>query len=396
MGPADLTEYVEHATEVVATSPELGLRNTQLRLVEPFLEALGWNVRAPEVEAAFHVPGAEATVDYALLADGRPTVFVFTRPAEESLGTDDTDQLSEAMRAAGVSWGVLTNGRQFAFAGSKDGETEWAECDLQGLPERSTVLEHYTRARAIERARTRTRAERETAAERLEDAGDELVEALTTELQAATDGAAAADLETATREFVQRLVQSFRSDDGTGSRPTGTPRDGTEAGPAGVSDAAEVEAETEDTETSVEPAQESVDDAASASDRQDGVQTVAAASAGGDGEFVARFFRDRTSVGAVGCSTVEGAMGQIVDYLVEQHHLAGSISLPYCPDEDETAVLHREPVHPDGRPMRPAVELESGPFLWTGGDLETQRARLEDLASRAGLRVMFQGDWRTR
>ncbi|WP_439026130.1 hypothetical protein [Haloarchaeobius sp. DT45] len=395
MGPAELTEYVHRASDVVAASSELGLRNTQLRLVEPFLEVLGWNVRAPEVEAAYVVSETEVTVDYALLADGRPSVFVQTGACETSFGPEDRETLLEAMAVMDVAWGVLTNGRQFSFVGRRGGRDEWVDCTLSALPENTRVLDHYTRTSALERARARSRAERATAAERLDAAGEELVESLVADLQAATDGAAAADIEAATREFVDRLARSFRPDEG---------RDATSAdGPTGDSPP---EQQPPEETAAVQESKErggSVSGPAGQEERRSddgrpateaGVETVTSASAADDGEYVARFFRDRTSVGAVGSSTVEGAMAQTVDYLIEHHRLTGSISLPYCPGDDDVAVLHREPTHPNGEPMRPAVKLDTGPFLWTAGDVESQRERLEDLASRAGLRVMFQGDWR--
>ncbi|WP_435318107.1 hypothetical protein [Haloarchaeobius sp. TZWSO28] len=393
MGPAELTEYVEHASEVLAASSELGMRNTQLRLVEPFLETLGWNVRAPEVEAAYEVTAADVRVDYALLADGRPAVFVLTEPCEDTLEAEARRALLDAMREMEVGWGVLTNGRRFAFVGRRDGRDEWVESSLAELPETTTVLERFTRASALERARSRSRAERATAAEQLAGAGEDLVDDLVAELLETTDGAAAADIETATREFVRRLTRSFQPDDEEGARQPST-------APTDVERSA---SPTDDSDDDSEPdergatADRSDDDSDGESNQTaEGVRTVATASAGSDGEYVARFFRDRTSVGAVGSSTVAGTMAQVVDYLIEHHHLSRSVSLPYCPADDGMAVLHYEPTHPTGEPMRPAVELDTGPYLWTGGDVEAQRTRLEDLASRAGLRVMFQGDWSPR
>jgi len=130
--------------------------------------------------------------------------------------------------------------------------------------------------------------------------------------------------------------------------------------------------------------------------RRAGVSTLAGASEASasesDGEFVLRFFEDGRSVGAVGNPNAGVAVAQGVQYLLAERGLAPRIQLPYAPVADGEAFLAREPVHPDGREMASAIDL-GDVCVATGADAATLRASIEALAGRAGLRVMFAGDW---
>lgn len=84
---------------------------TRACIIDPILEALGWNVREPEeVELEFGTIDGKA-VDYALKINGKPVVLVEAKGLSESL--DDVKGITQVVgyaANAGVDWCVLTNG----------------------------------------------------------------------------------------------------------------------------------------------------------------------------------------------------------------------------------------------------------------------------------------------
>jgi len=112
-----------------------------------------------------------------------------------------------------------------------------------------------------------------------------------------------------------------------------------------------------------------------------------------DGEYVVRFFNDRSSIGAIGHSTSAGALVEAADYLLERG-LAG-VEVPWSPDEGERTVLNVDPTRADGSPMDDPERLANGLVLETAGNVDERAARVEALAARAGLRAMLTGDWET-
>ncbi|WP_435349055.1 hypothetical protein [Haloarchaeobius sp. HRN-SO-5] len=371
MGPDELQSYVDDARATIAESVELGRRNTELRLVEPFLECLGWDVRSSAVEAAYRVADEKAVIDYALLVDAEPAIFVDVLACEESLNPTAGEELVSLMAAADVEWGILTNGRTFAFVARRaDGEDGFT-CELDSLPDRASALQRFTPDGASEYVRQPDR--RRAAARRILEHRKSLEQAIVDELEKLADEPEAVpreELYAITSSFVGELTETLATKDAAESAARISDPD-PETAAASPGDGAQ----TGEVETPIE---------------SDGAGHPAL---DGDGEYVARLFDGSSTVGAVGGSSVAGTMKEVVDYLVDQHHLHAGLSLPYGPGDDDHAVINREPEHPNGDPMDEYVRLDSGPFLWTAGDLEERRERIEALAERVGLRVMFQADW---
>jgi len=419
MTEPDLRQYVERAR--TAAAADLSLRNTELKLVQPLLAELGWDVHGPDAAAEVGVPADRDPVNYGLRIDGRPAVFVDVVACGEPLREADARRLGAALSAAGVDRGLLTNGRSFVFldrAGARD------ECRLDELPDHPDAVTPYTRAAA--EARVGTRAERRAAAERIAARRDEVVEDVTERLVATADGAAAGDLAAAADRFVDDLLAAL-GDDAPAAVPdewAATPgeadatAEGSYAPPDesnGTSDESNVPpgervAPANDAETAAgddrgQGSGES-DDAATvgasasptAPGSDDGPTAGAAAASGTDetGEYIVRFFSGRTSVGAVGTDTATGATAAAIEYLIEQHALDAGLSLPWRPeaaDDDGRAVLNHDPAHPSGAPMDASERLSNGYHLLATLDAPSARTVVAELADEAGLRPMFQGDW---
>jgi hypothetical protein len=95
----------------------LGEQNTKASLIEPLLEALGWDVRNPdEVDREHRPTPKDAPVDYALLLLRKPRLLVEAK----GLGEDLNDrrwigQILGYATVAGATWCVLTDGDVFSL-----------------------------------------------------------------------------------------------------------------------------------------------------------------------------------------------------------------------------------------------------------------------------------------
>jgi hypothetical protein len=397
MTEPDLDTFVERARASVAESDDLSVRNTELRLVQPLLSALGWDVHGPEVTAGVAVDADRDPVNYALRVDGRPAVFVDVVACKDPLREADADRLTAALAAADVSHGILTNGRSFVLIAGE----ERVECRLDELPDRTGVASMYAREAAA--LRIGAAGKRRAAAERIAARREAVTEDLTERLVIAADGAAAGDLAAAVEEFVDDLLAVLADEDPEDGPSGSVVQSENDGDPAANAAGAVASSPSGPVDEPTEPNHEPETTASSAGDgagSRDHGSSTAPASDGetgdGSGEYVVRFFDGRTSVGAVGTDGLAGATASAVEYLNEQHALDAGLSLPWRPDaadDDGRAVLAHDPVHPNGRPMREVESLSNGTYLLATLDASSARTVVEELAAEAGLRAMFQGDW---
>lgn len=413
MDAQELRQYAEQTRERVATTNSLSERNTQLRLVQPFLETLGWSLDRIVAEYEFADARGES-VDFALLVGKVPEIVVETRACSEDLREADVEALGSVLLGTDVDWGILTNGRQFVFAGvDETGTLERRPVELDGLPDRMDVVSRYTEqvaSRRVERRKERY----STAVERLESDRQAIQNALTERLVATTGDDVAPMVEEATERFLDDLLDAFRERQ---SNTTEHQRNGTDID--SVTDSPSIAADQPDTAGTEQNAQEvseyekrehdeqsasaqsvAIDDLETPeigseslsgmdSERNIGVDSESnrelALDVEGEEEFVVRFFDGRTSVGAVGHRNAATATRLAVEYLLEHRQLEGSISLPWGPASEEPMVRHGD--------SGSSITMENGWQLDASVSVPTARAAIEALADESGLRTMFQGNW---
>jgi hypothetical protein len=95
----------------------LGEQNTKASLIEPVLEALGWDIRDPdEVHREFKPTSQDKPVDYCLTLLRKPRLLVEAKGLGETL-TDRKwiGQILGYAAVAGVEWCVLTDGNVYRF-----------------------------------------------------------------------------------------------------------------------------------------------------------------------------------------------------------------------------------------------------------------------------------------
>lgn len=216
MNQTEVNEYVKRCQQLIEASPQMDEENTKVRLVQPFLELLGWGLYSTEVELEYTVPMATGSthVDYALLVGDSPVVFVEAKPARSNLSTDNARQLKSYMRQElAVDWGILTNGKSFEVLtkdSSRNGaeEVSVARFTLEDLAENPDVLEILSKE-AIRSGRADEIAQQVSqtneAIRYIREHEDGVTQAVSDSVESEI-GSLPIDLEEHSREFVQNLV----------------------------------------------------------------------------------------------------------------------------------------------------------------------------------------------
>jgi len=109
---AILPSLTVKAKRLLAKNGQVGEENTKAVLVEPMLQALGWDIHdLEEVQREFRYKPQGNPVDYALLVSGKPRLFVEAKSLGRDLGQHKwKTQAVNYANTAGVEWCVLTDG----------------------------------------------------------------------------------------------------------------------------------------------------------------------------------------------------------------------------------------------------------------------------------------------
>jgi len=107
-----LATFATKAKRLLGKDGEVGEENTKAVLVEPMLQALGWDTHdLDEVQREFRYKPQDNPVDYALFVSARPRLFVEAKGLGRDLGQHKwRSQAVNYANTAGVEWCVLTDG----------------------------------------------------------------------------------------------------------------------------------------------------------------------------------------------------------------------------------------------------------------------------------------------
>ncbi|WP_255170019.1 hypothetical protein [Natrononativus amylolyticus] len=371
MSESDYRSFVDRTRALIEASPPTTLEETRSLLVDPLLATLGWDVRTDGTPDA-EIEGA--ALEYVLSIAETPALLAAVEPFAEPLAEARIEALEATLARTGVDRALYTNGRTVLLLGRRGGRLERAAVDWAALPENERALT------ALERSTLAARLEDPTpacGARRLAIGREELVAAIVDELAATIGDDHEPMLEAATDRFLEGLREELS----TPPVETGDRTDD-ELEAAGRTAEAGGAADSESTSVDAGATRSSGD-----GDRADGAEGAEPAGTDeGDGEFVVRFFGERGSVGAIGHSTPAGALVHAAEFLLERG-LSG-VELPW--EVDGEVVLAGEGLE------GPSRQLTNGWYLNTAGDREALADRVEELASRAGLRAMLRGDWESQ
>ena len=219
MDRKELEEYVEKAQEIRDEAPQMGETNTKEMLVRRFIRVLGWEFHPSEVKLEYPVRMASTRtkVDYALMLEDTPVVFVEAKGLDTDLTDDHREQITSYMHnEEGVDWGLLTNGAEYEFfmydgtpSGFSLGALELNE--LSNNPEVVATLSKDSVSSGESEERAERLRERRRAVSTLRSEKDEIAEDVTKEVTERVGESVAAVAETEAKEFVDRVVEELEN-----------------------------------------------------------------------------------------------------------------------------------------------------------------------------------------
>lgn len=101
----------ELADKLKAGGKGFGEAQTKVAFIQPLLDTLGWNVADPDEVVLEHAVFGGTSLDYALLIDGQPKLYLEAKRLGASLS--DPQFIAQTVNYAnndGIRWCVLTNG----------------------------------------------------------------------------------------------------------------------------------------------------------------------------------------------------------------------------------------------------------------------------------------------
>lgn len=446
LSESDLEAFAAHCREQFDDPEPPSRRAVQLRIVEPLLERLGWDLRGEDVVPDVDLAGWH--VDYLLQVDGVPAIAVAAVDPVTDLESGPAAAAADALGERGVDWALVTDGRRFVLLARAGGRRHSGTLTLADLADGRDALARYARSAARERLEA-ARRDRTEAAGRLAERREAAIEAVADALVEVAGPALEAEARAAAEALVDELAPADRTahgrvdgqvsadeseraagdrerspaDDGPGDGPPASEESSAAGGPTADAGSAAGEgrpgrepASGADADA-VSPDTARVDSGLDHPDpgRADGARDGGAGTgserdhgdpdgdaptsdpgrappSAGSGEYVVRFFGGNASVGAVGTDHPGSTLAGAVEFLAERHGLAESITLPWG-GEPGRAIVTAAPEHPDGTPMEYYRAVEGGVCVWTDVDVASAKEAIGDLAEASGLRAMFQGDW---
>ncbi|KXB05360.1 hypothetical protein AKJ50_01160 [candidate division MSBL1 archaeon SCGC-AAA382A13] len=137
----DFVEKVEKLVEANSSRSEM---ETKSKIVEPLLRRLGWSFVEDEVEVEYPMSfDSSKHVDYALLVDGKPSVFVEVKALGSELTTETQKQGLDYATREDVEWFALTNGTEIKIFNA-----EWGK-NLQNALVGETLLQEFKKKRRV-------------------------------------------------------------------------------------------------------------------------------------------------------------------------------------------------------------------------------------------------------
>ncbi len=98
----------------------IGEQDTKGVLIEPLIEAIGWDCRNVfDVQREYRSKSADNPVDYALMVDGKPQLFIEAKQWHTNLAEPRcVNQTVSYAAVCGVKWCVLTDGEEYRIYNS--------------------------------------------------------------------------------------------------------------------------------------------------------------------------------------------------------------------------------------------------------------------------------------
>lgn len=113
MDEKSLREFVDRSQQIIEKASQMDEANTKSKILRPFIEdVLGWDFFSDvELEYSVKITTSRISkVDYALIKDNEPVIFIEAKGCDTNISESDRQQLSSYMKQKDVDWGLITNG----------------------------------------------------------------------------------------------------------------------------------------------------------------------------------------------------------------------------------------------------------------------------------------------
>ncbi|MFC6733917.1 type I restriction enzyme HsdR N-terminal domain-containing protein [Haladaptatus sp. DYSN1] len=242
MNHAAIDAYVERSLGLIEADPQMDEENTKAKLIHPLIDLLGWEIysTAVELEYGMQIGTGHKKVDYALMLEETPVVFIEAKGCDTSLTDSHRSQLRSYMRVAGVNWGLLTNGKSFELLKTKPDAARPTEVTLAtvGLADLSTqddilrLLSHEAIQSGESESVARELEKTQQSIRTLRDEKDAIAEDVAQVVFDTIGEMKHHQVETEAKAFVDRLIAAFQGGLEEDDAPKGSPQEST-ASPAG-------------------------------------------------------------------------------------------------------------------------------------------------------------------
>lgn len=349
----DISVYEERSSSLIDESPQMDEQNTRRKIIEPLIEILGWDILSSDVELEYSVRMGAGTkkVDYALILEDTPVVFVEAKGCDTTITEDHTDQLTSYMRQVGVELGMISNGRQFEIfrrdlSSTRPKENSLGKFSLEQIEQNVNLLKALSKE-SIEKGEHQQIADKiesvQKARRQLQQNKEEIAESVTRVVTEKIGESVSQQVEDEAKNFVDELVESLGSQSQELDKRSPPP---------------EPEAQSE-------------------------------------GKYLVVIQNDGSTMVRISGPTQAEAMGNVADYLIEEHGLLDEIELPYQPGtkRGHTALINDEPVHTGGDEMRAYQELVGGLYLFTSLNARSKTRYISELVEKVGMDCEFSESW---
>ena len=225
-----ISDFVSSATKTIEKSPQMDESNTKVKLIQPFLEdVLGWDIHHMDLEYSVQMGGQTYHVDYALTIEDIPEVFVEAKGCDTPLKQKDINQLQSYLKLQDVTWGLLTNGKQYKLyeLSFDNGQAEFhplADSSIESLNEHRRSLSAISKT-SIERGESKDVVkyirEMNRAEQTLIDEKTDIADSIAETVSEATSDILYQEAQTEGKELVDRLINHLQEESTTTSS-TGT------------------------------------------------------------------------------------------------------------------------------------------------------------------------------
>lgn len=120
----EIRTFIPSLIQVIAIYKDRGIseEDTKVKLIDPLLEKLGWDIRGDEVVRAYTIRTDLKPADYVLKVKDEPRLLIETKKLGDPLTLEDAVRVVQYGNTLRTSWCLLTNGDELRLYNSA-----WAE-----------------------------------------------------------------------------------------------------------------------------------------------------------------------------------------------------------------------------------------------------------------------------